>query len=382
MKTIVTLLVLINITSYAQIESDILIKANEAIKKLKSIKYNVTEQKGQETITADVTMTRDRPYLLFGVAKVKVIGISMGDHDNEQIQFASNGSTFQYYDSRQNKVVQVVEATDRKLFRTPISKFLLIPFAVYQNEEPFENIIKQLKLVKIVQDTAVFGDAAVKVRVEFETKNVDDTPLRLSSFWYFRKSDHLVVGQVTHISKKFFKIKQLNMEYADTEFTLIDGSQIQSTTGNEPNSEGLLRVGSVAPDFTLSSPTIGEFSLEKNKGKIILLDFWGTWCVPCIKAMPEIQKIHDHFLGKEVVVIGVSVEPEESVRPDQFMKRKGFTYPILLGGTSITKPYQVMIFPTVYILNKDGIVIHSEHGAGREGFTEEIIDIISRAIIN
>lgn len=375
-------LTLFSITAYGQVESDILIKAAESIKKLKSIKYTVVEQNRHENISADVTLMRDKPYPLFGISRIKVIGIAINDHGSEQIQFTSNGTSFQYYDVSQSKVIQIDEPTDRKLFRTSISKYLLLPLIVYHNEKPFENIVKQLKTVSIIHDTIIFEQAAIKVRVSFESKNFDGSPLLLSSYWYFRKTDYLVIGQVSKVSRIFLKIKEVNQEYTETEFSLIDERQIKRVTGNEPRSEGLLPVGSNAPNFTLQSPTLGEFTLYKNRGKVILLDFWGTWCAPCIKAMPEIQKIHNYFTTQDVLIIGVSVEPEQATKPEQFMNKKGFTYPILLGGTSITEPYQVMIFPTIYIIDKNGKILHAEHGTGREGFTQEVIDIISKAIKN
>jgi peroxiredoxin len=382
MKAIIALIVLTSSFGYGQIDSDILVKSGETIKQLKSIKYTVTERNRHENISADIIVTRDKPYPLFGISKIKVTGISLSDHGSEQIQFASNGNSFQYYDVANSKVIQMDEPTDRKLFRTSISKYLLVPFTAYQNDEPFESILKQLKVIRVAGDTIIFGEPATKVHVEIEPRNFDGTPMRLSSSWYFRKSDYLVIGHVSSGTSRFLRIKELNQEYPDKTFSLRDTSLLQRISGNEPKFDGLLPVGSLAPDFTLISPTLGKFSLHKNRGKVILLDFWGTWCVPCIKAMPEIQKINDHFIGRDVIVIGVSVEPEEATRPDQFMIKKGFTYPILLGGTSITNSYKVVIFPTVYLIDKSGMVLHAEYGSGREGFTAEVIDMISKAIEN
>lgn len=96
--------------------------------------------------------------------------------------------------------------------------------------------------------------------------------------------------------------------------------------------------------------------------------------------MPDIQAIYDRFKDRQVIVIGVSVEPERAADPIGFMKNKNFTYPIVLNGQSITKPYQVQEFPTVYIIDKNGIIIHAEHGGNRENFKEDIISRVEKAL--
>ncbi len=112
MKLTLSLLILVCACSQAQVETDVIQKASEAIKKLKSVKYDVTEINRHANISADITLTRDKSYPLFGVSKIKVIGLAMTDHGNEQIQFTSNGNTFQYYDLVQNKVI--VENRERR----------------------------------------------------------------------------------------------------------------------------------------------------------------------------------------------------------------------------------------------------------------------------
>ena len=148
----------------------------------------------------------------------------------------------------------------------------------------------------------------------------------------------------------------------------------------EPLSEGLLKIGTLAPDWTLVSNKGTNIQLTQLKGKVILLDFWGTWCVPCIKAMPEIQAIHDYFKNKQVEIIGVSVERDAKADPVGFVKKKGFTYPIVLNGASITEGYKVQIFPSLYIIDKQGKIIHAEHSGGRENFKDDIIARINKAL--
>ena len=83
-----------------------------------------------------------------------------------------------------------------------------------------------------------------------------------------------------------------------------------------------------------------------------MLDFWGTWCVPCLKSMPAVQWIYDHFKNRDVEVIGVSVEMENAVDVPGYINRKGYTYPIALDGKTIAGDYKVTQYPTIYIIDE------------------------------
>lgn len=86
------------------------------------------------------------------------------------------------------------------------------------------------------------------------------------------------------------------------------------------------------------------------------MDFWGTWCPPCRMAMPAIQKVHEKFKGKPVVVLGLNFEQRASADPAAFMKTNGYTYELLLKADSILDDYQVEAFPTLIVIGMDGKV--------------------------
>jgi thiol-disulfide isomerase/thioredoxin len=65
-----------------------------------------------------------------------------------------------------------------------------------------------------------------------------------------------------------------------------------------------------APTFTLKTPTGATVTLESLKGKLVLVDFWATWCVPCVKAMPDLQKLHTQYAAKGLTVVGISIDDE------------------------------------------------------------------------
>jgi len=74
------------------------------------------------------------------------------------------------------------------------------------------------------------------------------------------------------------------------------------------------------------------------------------------------------------------VETEKSADRAGFVKRMGFTYPIALNGNSIAQKYKLVVFPSIYIIDKNGRIIHRESGTGRENFKEDIIEKIKIAL--
>ena len=118
---------------------------------------------------------------------------------------------------------------------------------------------------------------------------------------------------------------------------------------------GLLPVGSAAPDWELPSGTGKKISLKSLRGKVVVLDFWATWCGPCRRAMPEVQKLHNKFKDKGVAVFGVNCgERNRRVDPVKFMKDKGYTYGQLLHGELAARSYRVRGIPTFYVISKPG----------------------------
>lgn len=124
---------------------------------------------------------------------------------------------------------------------------------------------------------------------------------------------------------------------------------------------GLIGVGETAPDWALKDAQGKVHRLSDYKGKVVVLDFWATWCGPCKKAMPSVQKVHEKFKDKGVVVIGVATW-EKDGDPAAYMKEKGFNYNLLLKGDDVAKSYRVKGIPTFYIIGGDGKVVFSESG--------------------
>jgi thiol-disulfide isomerase/thioredoxin len=119
-----------------------------------------------------------------------------------------------------------------------------------------------------------------------------------------------------------------------------------------PDQPALLAVGDFAPEWTLNDAYGKTHTLSEYRGKTIILDFWATWCGPCIRTMPEIQRLHEKYLSNDLIVFGVNSWEESN--SSAYMKEQGFTYGLLLKGEVIAKTYGVNTLPAVYVIGGDG----------------------------
>ena len=121
-------------------------------------------------------------------------------------------------------------------------------------------------------------------------------------------------------------------------------------------------MGDAAPDFNLTSLDGNQVSLASLKGDVVLLDFGATWCRPCKAAMPTIQKLHEAYKDKGVVILGVNTWEKNADAAKDYMARNKFTYGRLLNGDDLAKAYGVTGIPTLVIIGKDGKVAMADMG--------------------
>ncbi len=137
-------------------------------------------------------------------------------------------------------------------------------------------------------------------------------------------------------------------------------------------------VGRKAPEFSGKDLAGQAVSLTDLKGKVVLLDFWATWCGPCVMAMPQIQKVADHFKGKDVAVIGVNGDDSSAhkVLP-RFLDTNKITYRQLLDGNSgVSQKFRVSGIPCAVLIDKQGVIqmIRSGFAPGEERALAEAIN--------
>lgn len=105
------------------------------------------------------------------------------------------------------------------------------------------------------------------------------------------------------------------------------------------------------------------FDLYENRGKVVFINIWATWCPPCVEEMPDIQALSEAY-PDDLVVLGVSVDENEAL-PKDFVEKQGYTYNFALDATGLVSG---LIFPSMYIPNSifiapNGVVTSIESGA-------------------
>jgi len=111
---------------------------------------------------------------------------------------------------------------------------------------------------------------------------------------------------------------------------------------------------SLASDFTLQTLEGNTVSLASLKGKVVLLDFWATWCGPCRETIPHLVSLHTEYHDKGLVVLGMNMDRGDLDVIRRFVKSMGIPYPILLTTEEVAHSYGVDALPTTVIIDKEG----------------------------
>jgi thiol-disulfide isomerase/thioredoxin len=110
-----------------------------------------------------------------------------------------------------------------------------------------------------------------------------------------------------------------------------------------------------APRFELKRADGSPISLAEHLGKPVVIDFWATWCVPCIYQIPELNAFWElHREAADVAVIGVAVDVEGASVVAPWIEEKGVEYPIAIGDEGLAREFGVMGFPTLAIIDSAG----------------------------
>lgn len=119
-----------------------------------------------------------------------------------------------------------------------------------------------------------------------------------------------------------------------------------------------IRPGQEAPGFTLPSLDGGApVSLAEQRGKVVLLNFWATWCKPCEDEMPAMQRLYDALAGTDFEMLAVSTD-EERAPVEAFRERLGLRFPILHDpAKEVSEAYQTYRYPESYLIGRDGRIL-------------------------
>ena len=98
--------------------------------------------------------------------------------------------------------------------------------------------------------------------------------------------------------------------------------------------------------------------LADFRGKLVLLNFWATWCPPCREEMPSMQRLHQRFKDQGLVLLAINIEEDGAKTVPPFVAQHHYSFPVLLDtGAKAQNLYQVFRFPETYIVDRNGVVV-------------------------
>jgi peroxiredoxin len=118
-----------------------------------------------------------------------------------------------------------------------------------------------------------------------------------------------------------------------------------------------LKVGDTAPPFTRTDLLGKTFDLEAQRGKIVLIDFWASWCAPCMIEIPHLSQLQKQVGGRGLQIVGIAMDDSAAVTR-QTMQKAAFTYPVVLGNAKFGNLYGgVLGLPLQMLVGRDGKIL-------------------------
>lgn len=136
------------------------------------------------------------------------------------------------------------------------------------------------------------------------------------------------------------------------------------------------RTAAGARDFTIKGLDGQDVSLSDYQGKVVVINFWATWCPPCVREIPRLVRVAERYDDAGLVMLGINTTFQDDVpRVRQFVQDQAISYPVLLdvdGAASDRYPSRLM--PTTYLIGRDGKIIHTKVGEVDEATLAELVE--------
>jgi peroxiredoxin len=134
-----------------------------------------------------------------------------------------------------------------------------------------------------------------------------------------------------------------------------------------------------APDFTLPSTDGQQVSLQQYRGKVVFLNFWATWCIPCREEMPALERLHQTYQTQDLAILSIDLK-ESADQVKVFFQKHSLSFPALLDQNgSVFRDYLVAGMPTTYLIGRDGTMLARGVG-GRDWTRAEALQLIQELI--
>jgi DsbE subfamily thiol:disulfide oxidoreductase len=159
-------------------------------------------------------------------------------------------------------------------------------------------------------------------------------------------------------------------------FSIIFVISISNSKGNKQENQSSALIGKSAPNFSLKTIDGKSLKLSSLKGKVVILDFWATWCGPCRMEIPSFIELQKKYQKKGLVIIGMALDDLDKVK--KFAKENKINYHVVIGNDDISLQYGgISAIPTTFIIGKDHKIKKQHVGVvSQEDFEKEIKELL------
>jgi thiol-disulfide isomerase/thioredoxin len=127
-----------------------------------------------------------------------------------------------------------------------------------------------------------------------------------------------------------------------------------------------------AEDFSLKTASGSTIQLSKLRGKVVLVNFWATWCGPCRAEIPDFSEVYKKYRAKGFEIIGISLDQDGWNSVSSFVKKYGIPYPVVLGDGKVVDQYGGFEFiPTSFLVDQQGNIVDQHTGAWSKAVLEK-----------
>ncbi|MDP1693256.1 MAG: TlpA disulfide reductase family protein [Burkholderiaceae bacterium] len=123
-----------------------------------------------------------------------------------------------------------------------------------------------------------------------------------------------------------------------------------------------VQLSSSAPDFTLKSAGGANLRLAEQRGQVVMVNFWATWCGPCRQELPHLSRIYDKYKSSGFTLLGVNIDDDPRAAT-ALAAKLGLSFPVLLDADKkVSKVYDMSAMPATFLIDRDGRVRHIHRG--------------------
>ncbi len=158
------------------------------------------------------------------------------------------------------------------------------------------------------------------------------------------------------------------------------GSELSGESTPEKPSGDIRRP---APSLVL--PTVdgsGSVALAEQRGKVVLVDLWATWCVPCIAELPHLQELSEEYSSDDFMLVGIVLESGETEEIRDFLKERELSYPQVLGTDDDRDAFGPFLgYPTKYLIDREGAIVKRYFGIVGERLKDDVEELVRTGML-